>query len=284
MNYVGKIFVGLIAILSLMFAMMAVMIYATHRNWKAEITRTPAEVRGNERVGYKYQLEESYKERDRLDEEISLLSKQLDAEKAAKIQALSKAEGTINLLSKDNVNLTAENLKLRADLVARTNAFEVAQKNLSTTTDENKKLRDEIVAAHNDTDAQIKKATELTDKLVVAEGQLSLLGERNQQLTTDVSKARAMLKSVGRTLEEPLDANTIRVAGRITDVRRDRVELSIGMDDGVRVGQNLDIYRGDKYVGRLRVVESRPDSAVAAIEPEYQQFPIQRGDNVASRL
>jgi chromosome segregation ATPase len=229
-------------------------------------------------------LEESYKERDRLDEEISQLSKQLDAEKAAKIQALSKAEGTINLLSQDNVKLTAENLKLRADLVARTNAFEVAQKNLSTTTDENKKLRDEIVAAHNDTDAQIKKATELTDKLVVAEGQLSLLGERNQQLTTDVSKARAMLKSVGRTLEEPLDANTIRVAGRITDVRRDRVELSIGMDDGVRVGQNLDIYRGDKYVGRLRVVESRPDSAVAAIEPEYQQFPIQRGDNVASRL
>jgi hypothetical protein len=67
-------------------------------------------------------------------------------------------------------------------------------------------------------------------------------------------------------------------------VSRDRVELSIGQHDGVRVGQNLDIYRGDKYVGRVRVVKAEPDSAVAAIENEYLQFPILRGDNVSSRL
>lgn len=85
-------------------------------------------------------------------------------------------------------------------------------------------------------------------------------------------------------MADPEDVNSIRVAGKITNVSRDRVELSIGKDDGVREGQNLDIYRGDKYVGRVKVVESRPDMAVAAIEREFQQFPIQRGDNVASGL
>jgi hypothetical protein len=101
---------------------------------------------------------------------------------------------------------------------------------------------------------------------------------------TDFGKAKRLLDKFGATMADPEDVNSIRVAGKITNVSRDRVELSIGKDDGVREGQNLDIYRGDKYVGRVKVVESRPDMAVAAIEREFQQFPIQRGDNVASGL
>jgi hypothetical protein len=155
---------------------------------------------------------------------------------------------------------------------------------LSHTTGEVDKLRGDIAAAHNETDKQIKLATALTDKLTVASGQVELLGERNQQLATDVSKAKTILANMGRSLSDPLDASSIRVAGQIRKVNGNRVELSIGTDDGVRIGQTLDIYRGDKYVGRLRVVESKPDQAVAAVEPEYQQFPIQKGDNVASRL
>lgn len=39
MNLVGKIFVLLIFIMSLVFMSTAVMVYATHRNWKEESTR-----------------------------------------------------------------------------------------------------------------------------------------------------------------------------------------------------------------------------------------------------
>ena len=100
----------------------------------------------------------------------------------------------------------------------------------------------------------------------------------------DVSKAKQLLTNLHMSLEDPVDAHNINVNGVISAVSRTQVELSIGIDDGVRVGQDLDIYRGNKYVGRVRVIETKPDSSVATILTEYQQYPIQRGDHVASRL
>ncbi|MCC7086004.1 MAG: hypothetical protein IT427_13460 [Pirellulales bacterium] len=284
MNYVGKIFVVLIAILSLVFATMAVMIYASHTNYRAEILRTPAEVRGNEQVGWKYQLTQARELQARLNEEIRQLSLQFQQEKAAKIQSLAKAEATISLLSGENQNYEKENTDLRSNLTKASTDLKATQDNLSKATDEVKQLRTDIAAAHNETDKQIKRATELTDKLTQATFQLEQLTERNQQLATDVGKAKRLLTKFGATLQDPEIAQNIPVEGKITEVSRSRVQLSIGEDDGVRKGQNLDIYRSGKYVGRVRVVESRPDSAVAAIETEFQQFPILRGDNVTSRL
>ncbi len=93
-----------------------------------------------------------------------------------------------------------------------------------------------------------------------------------------------LLAAGGHTINDPVNANTIPVTGAVTAVSRTRVELSIGIDDGVRIGQELDIYRGDKYVGRIRIVDAQPDKAVGTILTEYQQLPINRGDNVSSRL
>lgn len=284
MNSVGKIFVVLIVILSLMFATMAVMIYATHKNYRMEIVRTPAEVRGAEQVGWKYKLQEAYKDQTRLNDEITRLSLQLEAEKTAKIQALAKAENVIQKLQVEYAAASKELGEKTTALKSSTETLGVAQDNLRNATTEVTQLRNHIAAAHNETDKQIKRATELTDKLTQAEGQREQLTERNQQLATDVSRASRLLQKFGATIKDPENASTILVEGKVTGVSRDRVELSVGFHDGVRVGQNLDIYRGDKYVGRVRVVDSKPDEAVGAIETEYQQFPILRGDNVSSRL
>jgi chromosome segregation ATPase len=284
MNPLGKIFVFLIVLFSVMLATMMIMAYAAHKNYRMEILRTPAEVRGAEQVGYKHQLTEANKEIGRLRQEKSQLELQKNAELAAKLQALAKAEATINLLSNDNSKLTGENAALQLSMKNATSDLNVTQANLSTATAEVKTLREQIAVAHNDTDKQIKRSTELTDKLTDATGKLVLLTERSQQLATDVSKAQRLLKKFGASLQDPESIQNIAVEGKITSVSRDRVQLSIGEDDGVRRGQNLDIYRSGKYVGRVRIVESSPDQSVAAIETEYQQYPIMRGDNVTSRL
>jgi uncharacterized protein YlxW (UPF0749 family) len=46
MNLVGKIFVFLIFSMSVVFMSFAVMIYATHTNWKDEVLRTERGTRG----------------------------------------------------------------------------------------------------------------------------------------------------------------------------------------------------------------------------------------------
>ena len=110
MNLIGKIFIVLIFIMSLMFATFSIMVYTTHVNWRQEILRTPAEVRGAQQPGYKFQLEQARTENARLNDELASLTNQLNAEKAAKIQALAKSEATIQALTrrKENHRRSAE--------------------------------------------------------------------------------------------------------------------------------------------------------------------------------
>jgi hypothetical protein len=62
------------------------------------------------------------------------------------------------------------------------------------------------------------------------------------------------------------------------------VEVSIGADDGLKEGNTLIVYRGSRYLGRLTVLETSPDKAVAQVDRQFQQGQIQEGDRVATRL
>ena len=62
---------------------------------------------------------------------------------------------------------------------------------------------------------------------------------------------------------------------------------SIGSDDGLQNGHELDVYRGAKYLGRVRIVETRPDRAVASVLKEFKEVAqdfIRKGDRVATKL
>jgi hypothetical protein len=63
-----------------------------------------------------------------------------------------------------------------------------------------------------------------------------------------------------------------------------QIEISIGADDGIRKGHRLEVVRGTNYLGRIEVVQTQPDKAVAKILRDMQQGPIQRGDRVKSQL
>jgi len=261
---------------------LAISVNSAHRNWRDEIMRT-APV-GGQGIGWKARYQQKDQEANQAKADRDNMAMQLNAEKMAKIQAVGKLETTLADLNKAYTQKVADYNVKDSALAANTDALHAAEKNVEDLTREVKNLRDEIAASEHTTDEKIKLANSLNDKLVVATGQLAVYKQRSDQLVMDVSKAKQLLANLHMSLEDPIDAHNINVNGVITTVSRSQVELSIGIDDGVRVGQELDIYRGNKYVGRVKVIETRPDSAVATILTEYLQFNIQRGDNVASRL
>ena len=76
-----------------------------------------------------------------------------------------------------------------------------------------------------------------------------------------------------------------RVDGVVTAVSdRDLLEISIGSDDGLRVGHTLEVYRNNSYLGRVVVRRTEPDRAVVEILPEYRKGTIRKGDRVATKL
>ena len=70
MNIIGKIFVFAVFVMSLVFMSFAVAIYSSHTNWEREVNRKPEEVKGAERPGLKYQLEQAENDRKKLKQEI----------------------------------------------------------------------------------------------------------------------------------------------------------------------------------------------------------------------
>ena len=90
MNLVGKIFVVCIFVMSMVFASFAIMVYATHTNWRDEIYRT-APV-GNKGIGWKERYKLKEQELADLTNERNDLEVKATADKLALSQALSKSE------------------------------------------------------------------------------------------------------------------------------------------------------------------------------------------------
>jgi hypothetical protein len=85
------------------------------------------------------------------------------------------------------------------------------------------------------------------------------------------------------------NAPTEDVKGIVTQVdsTNNLLKISVGSDAGLARGHTLEVYRVNdkqaKYLGRVRVVEVNPTSAV--VQPVGKmQGPVEKGDNVASRI
>lgn len=279
MNLVGKIFVVLIFFASVTFMTMGMMVYATHRNWQDEVTRKDAA-----NPGYRKILESDIKKLAELQAEKDRLMTALATEKKAHMEMLAKVENQRQVLADSNTKLAADKDAVSKQLDSAVADLKQAQDARAALRDENGKLREDLRLANKATADQFKKATALEDRLNIALGQLADLKTRNEQLAMNVAKAKQLLPP-GVTLEDPVDKRPPSVRGEVLAVDQDnRVEISLGSDDGLRAGHMLEVFRDSKYLGRMQVLETHPHRAVGKILKEYQQDVIHTGDEVATRF
>jgi len=285
MNLVGKIFVFLILIMSLVFMTMALIVYATHTNWKQAITRTAAEAGPGQPVGWKARYEQIVEQNQKLAAQNDALQKAVVAERTAKVEALAKLQTE---LSAQTQELTAaqDELKKRADALATATAtLQTQEQNVNAATAQVQKLTTDIktqIALANDL---YQKSLQLADQLNQANVQLPGLKERNDQLAQMLANARLLLSQVGMTLEDPIDRRPPPLEANVEAVNaRGDVEIAAGSHDGIRVGHTLSVVRGEQFLGRIRITQVTADRAVGAIMPEYSKFQIRRGDTATTKL
>jgi hypothetical protein len=105
------------------------MVYASHRNWKEEISR--AMPVGNQDVGLKEQYNRKTVANERLTTQRNNLEEQLLNEKAAKIQALTRLEAMSIALNAEYA-ARAEQLKTNeAQLAANTTKLHASESDLA---------------------------------------------------------------------------------------------------------------------------------------------------------
>lgn len=284
MNLVGKIFVVVLFVMSLVFPAFAVCVYGTHKSWKAAIYRE--DDKDPEQGGYAQQLKFQKArnvtlkhERDAAEDKTFAVQAQY-TQLVAKLEAEKARLATVNdALYFDKVSAADKNTVYMAVVVG-------SQQNLEKIVNELNLLRESITGTQNDRDQQFERVVVLTDAIHELLAQHDILAETNTELVAEVTRYKDVFKERGISLPP--------VGGRLDDIdvkgvvlavgREDLLEISIGSDDGVRQGLQLHVYRNSKYLGVAKVLRTTPDKSVVRVDKDSLQGPIQIGDHVASKI
>ncbi len=285
MNALGKLFVVLILVMSIIFMSFSMMVYATHKNWyEIVLNQEPGKPKG-----LKFQVQELRQQNQELKNRLDSLKQEFEQQLAAKTQALAKLEAQRQVLQQERDERQRQLTDLVQDERKAVAAMDAAHKTLANLREEVNRLRTNYREVEQEKETNFKELVETMDALHVAQNQLDTLKEEQMALNEQVARQKALLERHGLDPNEPLEGTPPTVDGIVTVVgRRGLVEISIGRDDGIRPGHTLEVYRRiggqSKYVGRLQVVRTDPDRAVAKILPEYRKAAIQVEDRVATRL
>jgi hypothetical protein len=180
------------------------------------------------------------------------------AEIQAKNQELSlKAEK----LDKDLVST-------KGDLESTNSKLKVTQEQLQGYTDELKgKKPTELFSEIND----------LSEKVKVAESENKLLASSKEKMEAELKKLRE-----GEEMRRPGGTKSISLSGKIVAVNPtwNFVILDLGKNDQVVEGLSMVIYRGEKMIGKVKVVTVDATTSVADLLPGTPAQAIEVGDQV----
>lgn len=276
MNWLGKVFVVVILIMSLVFMGLAMAVYATHKNWQ-QVS-----------LDLNKKLTDAKSENTRLQSDHNLRVEGLEREKTAAEQQAAK-------LDAERVSLTERNALIQAELdglkqnqrdhIAALASTQAINKGLG---DEVTGLRQQIRTAQQARDALFKTALDATEELHEAAGVYNAARERSEQLTKQVAGMTTVMREKGIDPATEPGSVVPNVEGVISKVEQKPgallIEVTIGADDGLKVGNTLEVSRGTKYLGRVDIIETSPDKSVGRVDRRYQQGQIQEGDRVRTRI
>ncbi|HET6880620.1 MAG TPA: hypothetical protein VFI31_10720 [Pirellulales bacterium] len=289
MNLLGRIFVVLILVMSLLFLGFSVAVYATHKSWKDVVLRPREQAKPGKPAGLKFQLEDEKAKVKALQDQLAKFKEAEQTEDQSRRAQLGKLETDKSVVQKERDQLLLELAGLKEGERRAVEAAQVAQELVDNKLKEIDQLRSDLAQAFEDRDSRFKEAVALTDKLHAAEGELVTLKSNAQVLTRQVALYRSSAEKLGVDINAPTDNIPPKLDGIVLAARANGlVEISLGSDDGLRKGHQAYIYRQQKGqskpVAKIEVVEVTPDKSVGKVIPEFRLAPIERNDRVATRL
>ena len=271
-NVLGKIFVFGVFVMSLMLMSFAVAIYSSHVNWQ-EVAKKKQE-----------DLDKLKTEETSLNQEITRLTANIATSEAARDQVIAKFQQA--LIEKDKELKTLKDARddKLTEMQKKIADLATVEADLTRAREEVTKLQAEVRDKQQKVDSQVTRAAEIAGQLHEKESFLEIANERKSQLEKQVAQARLLLKQNGLSLDSLPKDRVPTMNGVVMAVADDAIEVSLGFDDGLQTGHQIEVYRNDEYLGRAIVKSVKPDRAIAVLVREYSRGIVQRGDKVTTRL
>jgi small-conductance mechanosensitive channel len=282
MTLLGKIFTVLIFVMSVAFMAFSLAVFATHKNWKMLVTNPTKNEKYD--VGLVEKLQAQLQTNKTLREDVEKLKVQLAQEQAARRHALGSLETKLAEASQRLTEKEAELRTLQSTEGEAAAALKTAQITVDGLRGEVAQLRVDVRKAQTDVDLQFRKVVDVTDQLHAAQGLERNMKERQVQLIGEITKYKEVVDKLPDELKEKVRASAPPLYGTVIAVGKNLIEVSLGSDDGLKVGHRLEVFRDNAYLGNAVVVTTEPNKSVAQVDEKTQKGKVEVKDRVATRL
>ncbi len=282
MTFVGKILVILIMGFSLVFLGISTVVFSTASNWKDKSTKQAGEIQKTQG-----QLRDAQAK-------VTDAEGKLDTAKKEHTKTIGERDTRVADLQKQVGDAEGEMTQARTQL-------EVAQKNAQVSLAEATARKGQIDVLNETLGKAQKQANEfsiqnieLTDQKRILEREKATAEQNARSLRDSNARMTAFLRQKNIPMEniDRLDPNSVppNVEGKVVALNSTRrsMEISIGSDDGLKVAQELYVFRIQpraEYIGKVKIVSVYPDKAVAEIIGKtVNGKQVQENDIVSSTL
>lgn len=275
MNLIGKMFIVLIFIMSIMFMAFSVAIYATHTNWKKRADDMANQLKEAKTVAQQIV--------DRRDD----TERQLNEELSRRSATITNLSTKVDELDKENKQFREELTQLNEQKEQNIAAVKLSHDSMVAARAEVEGLRKDLRKAQEDWAKLYSDLVAKTDEAHSLAMRLATYRSVGEKLSKDYRDAVDVLKHHGLKPDPALYSGTPPkgVHGIVTEVRPNGwLEISIGEDSGIVKGHRLDVVRNidgrSSYIGKIEVVRTEADRAAAIVLPEFRRGTVQRDDVV----
>jgi chromosome segregation ATPase len=285
MTFVGKILVIVITAFALFFAALSVVVFTATTNWQEALK---AQKDNNQKLS-----------QDVADAKAELTKREeaLKAELARRDNELKALAEQQKATQDELASIQTENTKLRTDNEVAQQTSKSAIEEAQALAAETATIRERFQAAQKQANDLKARQTELTQQLYDLERKFDTATQQNKDLREGMTTYRNFLNSRGLPsdpaqlrLAESGNAAPPDVEGQVLAVntKNDLIEISIGSDDGVIVGQEYYVFRTasatPEFIGKIKITSAEADQAVGRVIQRYLGRKVAEGDHVAGQI
>ncbi len=270
MNLLGKIITLLIMLLSICFLMIAVMVNASHQNWKQMA------------LNNKDQVDRVNQENRQIREQIEQKNEAIKTEKVARMLRIQQLESQLQLALQ---NYQQSEQQLSAAEIARQEGLaraEEAEARLKEQDAQIQNLRDTMKTLVEDIATQREKVVSMTNQIYELEGERQNLKSLQTDIAEENAKLTKVMKKHGLTSDDLTRHIEPMLDGYVVGVAENTIAVNLGTDDGLHSGHSIDLHRDGRYVGSAVVTVAEPNRSAARIDPELTKIAIEKGDRVTT--
>lgn len=281
MTQLGKLLVVAITILAMVFLGLATVVFMTADNWK------------DKALAESTKLKTTQGELNKAQEQVAQISTDLQRHEeeskallAQKDQAIRDTENRMKLLEAD---LT----EVRKELSVAQSTATLSSTESGSRVEETVSLRESLRSAQDQANALKLQEKDLNQRIVDLTKDVDTARNINSRLREEVATLSSTLSKAGLSADVrnvTSLANPPEVEGQVSriDSSSNRIEISIGADDGLVNGHELFVYRRTprpQYIGKIRIIATDPEKAVATVVGKtYLGTKVTEGDVVSTTI